>query len=78
MALAVFVLIIFYSIIIYTIWDIASLMVWDVDYIDSMWISSGSEIERIISYNLNYNLNLNFNLNQNLIYYVYIMHRVIY
>ena len=50
------VLIIFYSIIIYTIWDIASLMVWDVDYIDSMWISSGSEIERIISYNLNYNL----------------------
>ena len=50
------VLIIFYSIIIYTIWDIASLMVWDIDYIDSMWISSGSEIERIISYNLNYNL----------------------
>ena len=50
------VLIIFYSIIIYTIWDIASLMVWDVDYIDSMWISSGSEIERIINYNLNYNL----------------------
>ena len=49
------VLIIFYSIIIYTIWDIASLMVWDVDYIDSMWISSGSAIERIISYNLNYN-----------------------
>jgi uncharacterized membrane protein YjgN (DUF898 family) len=50
------VLFIFYSIIIYTIWDIASLMVWDIDYIDSMWISSGSEIERIISYNLNYNL----------------------
>ena len=47
-------LIIFYSIIIYTIWDIASLMEWDIDYIDSLWISSGSEIERIISYNLNH------------------------
>ena len=48
-------LIIFYSIIIYTIWDIVSLMEWDVDYIDSIFVTSGSEIERIIHYNLGYN-----------------------